>query len=155
AATPADTQQPELSALTRASGGVMPTAQKRVHFDHAVLHITVHPETRSIDGDAQLTFTARKATDKLLLDLDRNLPISAITVDREALDDDAWSNPEGRIRIQLPRTLSAGQKVSVGVRYSGQPHVAEHPPWGLGGFVWSHTEAGKPWVASAVEGAGC
>ncbi|HET6587058.1 MAG TPA: M1 family metallopeptidase [Oleiagrimonas sp.] len=155
AATPATTHQPTLTQLTRNSGGVMPAAQKRVHFDHVALHITVHPETKSIDGFARLTFTAKQATDDLLLDLDRNLPISTITIDDKPLARSAWSNPQGRIHIQLPETLAAGSMVTVGVRYSGHPHVAENPPWGLGGFVWSHTKDGKPWIASAVEGSGC
>ncbi len=155
AATPATTQQPALTALTRDSGGVMPAAQRRVHFDHVALHITVHPKTRSIDGFARLTFTAKQDTDELLLDLDRNLPIRAITLDGQPLARPAWSNPQGRIHIQLPRTLTAGRKITVGVRYGGRPHVAENPPWGIGGFVWSHTQDGQPWIASAVEGGGC
>ena len=40
------------------------------------------------------------------------------------------------------------------MRYHGQPHVAKKAPWD-GGFVWSTTPDGKPWVASAVEGEGC
>ena len=155
AAQPATTQQPPLTALTRDSGGVMPAAQKRVHFDHAELHITVHPDTRGIDGDARLTFTAEKSTGELLLDLDRNLPVSVITLGGKPLAKTAWSNPEGRIHIRLPDTLAAGDKITVGIRYSGHPHVAENPPWGTGGFVWSHAEDGHPWIASAVEGGGC
>jgi aminopeptidase N len=42
----------------------------------------------------------------------------------------------------------------VRVRYHGQPHVAKRAPWD-GGFVWSQTPDGQPWVASAVQGEGC
>ena len=89
----------------------MPDEQKRVHFDHAELHIAVDPSQQRIDAIATLSFTAREPTSVLALDLDRNLPISAIDVDGQALASNAWSNPEGRLRIQLPHALQAGERV--------------------------------------------
>ncbi|MEP7186772.1 MAG: M1 family metallopeptidase [Rhodanobacter sp.] len=146
--------QPALTTQTLNSGGVMPAEQARVHFDHAELHWSIDPANHSIDGNATLTFTAKATTDVLLLDLDRNLPISHIAVDGKPLGNDAWSNPDGRLRIHLSRPLASGDSVQVNVRYSGKPHVAKHAPWD-GGFVWSHTDDGQPWIASAVEGEGC
>jgi aminopeptidase N len=150
----APTQPRALTAQTENSGGVMPAAQQRVHFDHAELHIGVDPAQQRIDGVARLTFTARTATDVLLLDLDPELPISAVAIDGTALAATAWSNPTGRLRIRLPGPLAAGGKATVEVRYGGRPHVAKHAPWD-GGFVWSHAADGQPWVGSAVEGEGC
>ncbi|WP_333681081.1 M1 family metallopeptidase [Dyella sp.] len=146
--------QPPLTTLTENSGGAMPAEQKRVHFDHAELHIAVDPAQQRIDATATLSFTAREPTDVLVLDLDRNLPISAIDVEGKPLAPSAWSNPEGRLRIQLPNALRAGEHVATTVHYGGQPHVAKKAPWD-GGFVWSHTKDGQPWVGSAVEGEGC
>lgn len=154
ATTAATTMQPALTAQTLNSGGVMPAEQARVHFDHAELHFTVEPAQQSIDANATLSFTAKSATNVLLLDLDRNLPIRGLDLDGKPLAASAWSNPDGRLRIQLPAMLAAGGKVKVTVRYGGKPHVAKHAPWD-GGFVWSHTADGQPWVASAVEGEGC
>jgi aminopeptidase N len=150
----ASAQQPALTAQTLNSGGTMPAEQARVHFDHAELHFTVDAANQSLDASATLTFTAKSATDVLLLDLDRNLPISGIDLDGHALATGAWSNPDGRLRIPLKSPLAAGGKVRVTVRYGGKPHVAKKAPWD-GGFVWSHTADGQPWVASAVEGEGC
>jgi len=146
--------QPALTAQTLNSGGVMPAEQARLHFDHAELHFVVDAPQQRIDGVATLTFTAKSATDVLLLDLDRNLPISGIDLDGHPLAAGAWSNPDGRLRIQLPAPLAAGGKTRVTIRYGGKPHVAKKAPWD-GGFVWSHTADGQPWVASAVEGEGC
>lgn len=147
-------RQPPLTTLTQNSGGAMPAEQKRVHFDHAALHIAVDPAQQRIDATATLSFTAHEPTDVLLLDLDRNLPISEIDVDGKPLAPTAWSNPEGRLRIQLPTALNAGERVAATVHYGGRPHVAKKAPWD-GGFVWSHTKDGQPWVGSAVEGEGC
>ncbi|RUL73151.1 M1 family metallopeptidase [Dyella choica] len=148
------TPQPALTAQTENSGGVMPAEQKLVRFDHAQLHIAVDPARQRIDATAVLSFTAREPTGVLLLDLDRNLPISAIELDGKPLASTAWSNPEGHLRIQLPGTLKAGAQVSATVHYGGSPHVAKKAPWD-GGFVWSRTKDGQPWVGSAVEGEGC
>lgn len=146
--------QPALTAQTLNSGGVMPAEQARLHFDHAELHFTIEPAAQSIDASATLSFTAKSATDVLLLDLDRNLPISAIALDGQPLAASRWSNPDGRLRIALPTPLASGGKVQVTIRYGGKPHVAKHAPWD-GGFVWSQTADGQPWIASAVEGEGC
>jgi aminopeptidase N len=150
----AQTHQPPLTAQTKDSGTPMPAEQKRVHFDHAELHIAVDPAHQRIDATATLTFTARESSNALVLDLDRNLPISAIEVDGKPVTSSQWSNPEGRLRIQLPHALSTGEHVAATVHYAGQPHVAKRAPWD-GGFVWSHTKDGQPWVGSAVEGEGC
>jgi aminopeptidase N len=146
--------QPALTAQTLNSGGVMPAEQARVHFDHAELHFTIDPAGQSIDASATLSFTAKSATDVLLLDLDRNLPIGGIALDDQPLAATRWSNPDGRLRIALPAPLASGGKVRVTIRYGGKPHVAKKAPWD-GGFVWSHTADGQPWIASAVEGEGC
>jgi len=146
--------QPALTAQTLNSGGVMPAEQARVHFDHAELHFTIDPAGQSIDASATLSFTAKSATDVLLLDLDRNLPISGVALDDQPLAATRWSNPDGRLRIALPAPLASGGKVRVTIRYGGKPHVAKKAPWD-GGFVWSHTADGQPWIASAVEGEGC
>ncbi|GAB2586600.1 M1 family metallopeptidase [Dyella jejuensis] len=148
------TRQPPLTAQTENSGGIMPAEQARVHFDHAELHIAVDPSAQRIEAIATLTFTARSPTDVLLLDLDRNLPITAIEVDGRPLASTSWNNPDGRLRVQLPHALGTGEQVSTTVHYGGRPHVAKKAPWD-GGFVWSHTADGQPWVGSAVEGEGC
>ena len=113
--------QPALTAQTLNSGGVMPAEQARLHFAHAELHFTIDPAGQSIDASATLSFTAKSATDVLLLDLDRNLPISAIELDGKPLAASAWSNPDGRLRIALPAPLATGGKVSTTIHYRGKP----------------------------------
>ncbi|HEU4888624.1 MAG TPA: M1 family metallopeptidase, partial [Thermoanaerobaculia bacterium] len=75
-------------------------------------------------------------------------------VDGVALAPKAWSNPEGRLFIPLPRTLAAGATTAVRIQYQGKPHVAKRAPWD-GGFVWAKTSSGQPWIATAVQGEGC
>ena len=143
-----------ITAQTAASGGPLDPSQERVRFDSADLAIEVFPEREAIAGTATLNFTAKVATDRLAIDLDRNYTISVIAVDGRPLAPSAWRNPEGRIFLTLPRRVAAGQKLAVRISYAGRPHVAVRAPWD-GGFVWNKTPAGQPWVATAVQMEGC
>ena len=150
----ADPRKPPITAQTSASGGPLDASQQRVRFDSADLAIEMFPEREAIAGVATLHFTTTASTDRLAIDLDRNYVISTIAVDGRDLARSAWKNPEGRIFLKLPRRVGKGQKLTVRIAYAGQPHVAVHAPWD-GGFVWSKTPAGQPWVATAVQMEGC
>lgn len=128
--------------------------QAALGFDAVDLTIEVFPDRQAIAGTAVLTLTARAPLDQLLLDLDRNLPVRAVSIGGVALKPAAWSNPEGRLRITLPRPIGAGERVVARIAYGGTPHVAVNAPWD-DGFVWSKTKDGKPWIASTAEGYGC
>ena len=145
---------PKLTAQTLASGGAITPEQASVSFDHVDLAIEVKPATQSIAGIATLEFTAKQAIDHMTVDLDPNLPVSAVAVDDAPLGRDGWSNPVGRLRIALPGGRAAGQHFALRIAYGGVPHVAVKAPWD-GGFVWSQTVDGKPWMATAVQGEGC
>jgi aminopeptidase N len=147
-------QQPQLTTLTLNSGAERTPEQLAVVFEKADLKLRVEPASRSIRGDATLDFTATAPLTRIVVDLDRNLPVDAVEVDGQALARARYGNPEGRLAIELPRQLNVGEHVAVRIVYHGQPHVAKRAPWD-GGFVWSHTADGQPWVASAVEGEGC
>jgi aminopeptidase N len=148
------TTQPPLTDYSLGSGAPRSADQQALEFDKADLKLRIEPASRSIRGDVTLTFGTRAPVGSIELDLDRNLPIDAIEVDGRPLPAASWRNPEGKLTIALPQTLQPGKQVAVRVRYHGQPHVAKRAPWD-GGFVWSQTPDGQPWVASAVQGEGC
>jgi len=144
----------KLTALTASSGGPRTPEQIAVRFEAADLQIRVDPRRKRIDGDAALTFRAESPVPRLVVDLDRDLRVSAIDVDGVALKAGTWSNVEGRLVIPLAKALGAGDTTKVRIRYGGKPHVAKRAPWD-GGFVWGKTAGGQPWVATAVQGEGC
>ena len=148
------TTQPPLTDYSLGSGAARSEAQQALEFDKADIKLRIEPASHSIAGDVTLTFGTRAPLASIELDLDRNLPIDAIDVDGQPLHPSSWRNPEGKLTITLPQTLQPGKQVDVRVRYHGQPHVAKKAPWD-GGFVWSKTPDGQPWVASAVQGEGC
>lgn len=146
--------QPTLTDYSANSGAPRSVEQQALDFDQADLKLRIEPDTRSLRGDALLTFGTRAPLDHIELDLDRNLPIDAIAVDGQPLAAARWRNPDGKLTIDLPQRLEPGKQVKIRVEYHGTPHVAKKAPWD-GGFVWSKTPDGQPWVASAVEGEGC
>ncbi|MDQ3471608.1 MAG: M1 family peptidase, partial [Pseudomonadota bacterium] len=146
--------QQDLTPTTRATGMPLTPEQQAVSFTHADLTFRVHPDRRSIEGRSILTFDVRRPIGRIHFDLDPGLPIEAIAVDGTPLDEGRWRNPEGRVTVELPRTYQPGQRLRLAIDYGGKPHVAKRAPWD-GGFVWSKTPAGEPWVATAVQGEGC
>ncbi len=154
AATAPDKGKPELTEQTQRSGGPIDPDQAKLAFDHADLVFEVFPQREAISGVATITFTARAALDRLVVDLDRNLPISAIAIDGKPLPRSAWSNPQGRLTVSLPTPVAMGKRVIARIAYAGTPHVALNPPWD-DGMVWDKTPEGEPWIASTTQGYGC
>ena len=146
--------EPPITAQTARSGGAIDPDQAKLTFDAADLAIEVLPATQTLSGVATLTFTAKAPLTVLPIDLDRNLPVSAIAIDGAALPASAWRNPEGRLLITLPHVVAKGSQVVARITYTGQPHVAVRAPWDSG-MVWAKTPAGSPWIATTTEGFGC
>ena len=142
------------SPLSFDTGGAIPAEQAALSFEHADLSFKIIPDRKALEGRAVLTLKPRSSLDRIVLDLDRVFVIRAITIDGKALKPSAWSNPEGRLTITPPRKLAKDRSVTVAITYDGIPHEAKRAPWD-GGFVWSKTETGEPWIATAVQGEGC
>ncbi|UYY58679.1 M1 family metallopeptidase [Sphingomonas sp. S2-65] len=158
-ASPAAAQQvrpgePPITATTQESGGPIDPERAALHLEHADLAIEVHPDTRTLQGAATLTLRTSAPQRRLLIDLDKNLPVSAVSIDGTPLQPGAWANPVGRLAITLPRPLPANARAVVRIAYGGTPHVAVRAPWD-DGIVWSKTPGGSPWVATTAEGYGC
>ncbi|ATY30784.1 M1 family metallopeptidase [Sphingomonas psychrotolerans] len=146
--------EPPITALTEASGGPIDPERAALRLEHVDLAIEIFPETQKLQGIATLTLTTAAPQRRLLIDLDKNLPVTAISLDGTPLPHSSWSNPEGRLTINLPKPLAAGDQAIVRITYGGTPHVAVRAPWD-DGIVWSKTPEGKPWIATTAEGYGC
>ena len=156
AATPALAQSPATAStpFTLSSGTERTPEQIATTIDLADLSFKVLPETKTLEGDATLSLSFSQPVERIALELDTVFAIAAIRVDGELLAPAQWSNPDGRLTLTLGRTLPAGGQAQVQIQYSGSPHQAVRAPWD-GGFVWSTTPDGQPWIATAVQGEGC
>jgi len=140
--------------FTLNSGSPRAPEQLAVAFEKVDLTLRVDPSSKSIQGDAALTFLLKEPLTRVAVELDRNLPVDSASVDGVTLAPAAISNPEGRLYLTLPTPLPAGARTTVRIRYHGVPNVAKKAPWD-GGFTWSQTRDGQPWIATTVEGEGC
>ena len=145
---------PESTAFTLGTDQPRAPEQLAVRFDHADLSIRVRPDDRAIEGVAVLTFTALAPVERLVVELDTRFTVSGVAVDGVAVEAGRWSNPEGRMSVELTAPLATGETAQLRIAYAGQPRVAPNAPWD-GGFVWSTTAAGEPWIATAVQAEGC
>jgi len=147
-------KQAPLAARTQESGAPLDAVQQAMELPHLTLALRVDPPSESVAGQADYTVRAAAALDRLEFDLDPRLPVSRITLGGQELAGDKWSSKDGLVSITLPAPLAKGALAEVGVTYAGKPRVAPKAPWD-GGFVWSKTDAGKPWIATAVQAEGC
>ncbi len=144
-------EQPALTATTAATGLPRTPEQLASTIVRADLSFKVYPARQWLDGDASLQLRVDRPVVQLVVDLDRNYAVESVMVDGVPA---RWSNPEGRMRIELPQQLPAGGQAVLRIRYGGHPHVAKKAPWD-GGIVWATAPGGEPWVATAVQGEGC
>ena len=146
--------EPPLTDQTRRSGGPVEAERTALSLGEVDLAINVDPDRGTLAGIATLAVTAATPVTILRLDLDRNLPVRAVSIDGVALPAGAWRNPDGRLSITLPLPLAAGGRLTARISYGGTPHVALRAPWD-DGIVWGRTGDGKPWIATTNEGYGC
>lgn len=143
--------QREVGVRPTQSGGVLMPEQAAYDVKHYDLDLRVNPQEQSIKGVLTVRAEIVKPIDKFVLDLDTPLAVESVALitgkKRESLK---FERREGRIWIAFPKMQKVGQTVNVSVAYSGKPRVAPRPPW-VGGFVWSKTADGSPWIATAVQ----
>jgi aminopeptidase N len=151
AATP---PQAPLAERTAQTGLALTAAQQATELPYLALSITVDPATKRIAGEARYRVRASAPLAEAQFDLDPRFAISSISVDGKPLARDRWKNDGGLLTIGLPAPLAAGGEAEIAISYAGAPFVAPKAPWD-GGFVWSRTPDGRPWIASAVQGEGC
>jgi len=156
AGEPSSTVEParESTAFTLRTDQPRTLEQEAMQFDKADLSIRVLPDRKAIDGVAVLDFTATAPIDRLVVELDTLLTVTEVSVNGVPVPADRWSNPEGRMTVELQDALAAGDTAQLRIAYAGQPRVAPRAPWN-GGFVWANTADGTPWIATAVQPEGC
>ena len=147
AACSSQAQQPSILD----SGGPLNPEQAAYDVTFYALDLTIDPQARTLRGTAAVHATFVHPHDALVLDLDTLLAVESV-VDAAGVPL-AFHRDAGRLRISLGGTQQPGTPAVVHIAYGGAPRVARNAPWD-GGFVWATTEAGQPWIATAVQGEG-
>ncbi len=143
--------QREVGVRPTQSGGVLMPEQAAYDVKHYDLDLHVSPQEQSIKGVLTVKARILKPVDKFVLDLDMPLKVESVALVNGKKDELLkFEHKEGKIRIAFSQTIKAGKTIDVRVTYGGKPRVAPRPPW-VGGFVWSKTADGSPWIATAVQ----
>ncbi len=139
------------SEATTDSSRPMSAGLRSYDVQHYTLRNEIHVEEKAISGSSLIRFLAVTEMDTLELDFDGLFTIDGIEDEDGSLD---YTRDEAKLFIRLRGPVAAGDSHSVTVRYHGVPLEAARAPWD-GGFVWSETPGGKPWIATAMQGEGC
>src|SRR5579863_30245 len=124
----------------------------RACYDINYYHLDVKfdIDKKFISGSNVFKFTATQDFRKLQFDLYKNLKIEKIVYKGRELP---YKRDFNAVFVTFPVTIKKGSHDEFTVYYSGNPTVAKRAPWD-GGVVFTKDTTGKPWVATACEGAG-
>ncbi|MCA8953551.1 MAG: M1 family metallopeptidase [Planctomycetes bacterium] len=132
------------------SGGELIAEEACYDVLHYDLVLTVDPVEKAIEGVLTMRARTTAAAARIALDLDPALTVRSVQLDGSPLP---FAHTDGRIWLEPVAALPAERVIEVAVAYGGKPHVAINPPW-RGGFTWSETADGKPWIATSCQGEG-
>ncbi|GJL95667.1 MAG: peptidase M1 [Hyphococcus sp.] len=124
---------------------------KAYDVEHYTLRHEIFPDRKMIGGSATIEFTAMEPMDKLELDFDGRYSIDRVEGADGVLE---FEKTPAKLYVTLGETIAAGETSAVTVHYEGTPIESDRPPWN-GGFMWSETPSGKPWVATSIQFEGC
>lgn len=130
-------------------GGLRP---ERTWWDlnYYELSVDVNPKTKQINGTNLIRFTAVESGNRMQIDLQEPMEITAATMGGLKLKTQRLGNA---YYIDLPFDIDINQQYSILINFGGKPIVAENAPWD-GGLVWTTDSNEKPWVANANQGIG-
>ncbi len=139
------------SEATTDSSRPLSEGLKAYDVEHYTLKNDILVDDKAIAGSLLIRFRAVTDLTMLELDFDGLMAIDGIEDEGGPLE---YSRDEAKLYVALREPVAAGDRHAVTVHYHGAPLEAARAPWD-GGFVWSETPSGKPWIATAIQGEGC
>lgn len=137
----------------------LPLLPEQAAFDAIFysLDLAVDPATRTIDGTLEMNARIVQPTTAIVLDLDAPLAVASVEEvayvvgsGEEIAVPRRFEREGNRLRIHLGRTAQPGEGPRLRIAYGGTPREAPRPPWD-GGFTWSETADGQPWIAVSCQ----
>jgi len=118
------------------------------------LHLRFDPEKKYLSGQNTLRAKLLQPSDTLQVDLFARWEVLEIAFEAKNEKIEAAYRREGNfLFVAVPEKLRQEKALSLRIAYQGQPRKAPNPPWD-GGFAYSKTASGAPWVGVACEGYG-
>lgn len=126
----------------------------RDFWDVKKYNFSVEPdfEQKSIKGTNRISLEIIKDVTNPVFQIDLQQPMKAGKI--TASFPIASSKQDGDfIFITTKKKFKKGEKYTIDVDYSGNPHIAKNAPWD-GGWVFTQDKNGNPWMSPAVQGIG-
>ncbi|MBP2615320.1 M1 family metallopeptidase [Chryseobacterium jejuense] len=126
----------------------------RDFWDVKKYNFSVEPdfEQKSIKGTNKISLEIIKDVTNPIFQIDLQQPMKAgkITASFPITN----SKQDGDfIFITTKKKFKKGEKYTIDIDYSGNPHIAKNAPWD-GGWVFTQDKNGNPWMSPAVQGIG-
>ena len=144
------------SGVVYESGGELIYEQAAFDVKHYELDLKINPADSSVAGYVTMNAAIVHPTNKIALDLDPDMKIWKIEwLSWSDFPELSFLRPDSnkKFMIDFPATLQPGENIAIRIHYEGKPRVAPNPPWD-GGFVWSTTSGGEPWIGVANQTTG-
>ena len=135
---------PTRSAMLRGAYGPFRANNDLLYYH---LDIRVDPEKQVISGKNTIRFKMLKDGTRIQLDLRETLAIDKILWNATPLK---YERDTSAVFVDFPRTLRAGEIVSIDFYYSGHPDEYGR----FGDITFKKDAAGHPWINTACEGDG-
>ena len=146
--------QRQFDTSPTSSGGPLSPDQATYDVKRYDMNLSVNPQNKSIAGSLTVYASVVQPMERFVLDLDNALSVSAVYWIEDSTEIVAkFEQTYDQIHIMPKFTIQPGNFIVARVEYSGKPTVAPAPPW-IGGFTWSKTAAGDPWIATSNQNDG-
>ena len=118
-----------------------------LHYD---LHVQFFPESKTIAGSNEITFSVTKPNKAMQIDLQKPLEIKSATLDGKPLE---YTRNGNVYLLEIADALEVGTKHKVKIEYGGKPVESRRPPWS-GGVTWNKDDNDKPFISTTCQGIG-
>ncbi|MCX6924724.1 MAG: hypothetical protein NT154_16150, partial [Verrucomicrobia bacterium] len=149
--------EPATSPATLDSGGPLMKEQAAYDVQQYDLSLAIDPGAKSIAGTATIEVKILDPISWLVLDLDPRLKVSRVQLlappGLVSTNGAHFEQRGSQLWVSLNQLLAVGTRLTAAIAYSGQPRETTRAPWD-GGFTWSKTKSGQPWIATSVQGEG-
>ena len=135
------------------SGGNLIPEEACYDVKYYSINLTIDPEDQVIGGFVIMQAAATEDFNKIVVDLDTVYNIESISLLSDTEIYLNFDHSKGKILIYFPQTVKQGEIISTKIIYSGQPRIANNPPWD-DGFIWQKSKGGSPWVNVTCQGGG-
>jgi aminopeptidase N len=132
------------------SGGRLPASMAAYDVRHYALDVRVEPAEQRIEGTTTVTIEVLEPIEFFEINLDNRLEVVSVKSGGVSC---MFRHADGVIAVELREQWGVGERHEVTIIYGGKPKVALRPPW-IGGFVWSETPSGAPWIGVTGQGDG-